>query len=124
MESMEQDKKFKFNQSNIYREDVFSDLTTGTIRQLTPVKQNGEIDKGRKLLFLGQSQIYTPQGPLPIQFPIDAETLQQAMDSFPQAMEAYVAHLVEEAEKAQRETQSRIIVPGGSAAGGSGIITP
>jgi len=120
----EEAKRVKFNQSNLYREEVFSDLTIGSIRQMTPVKPNGEIDKNRKLLFMGQSQIYTPQGPLPIQFPIDAKNLQQAMEKFPEAMEAYVTHLVEEAKEMQKREQSRLIVPGGSPASGSGIITP
>ena len=59
---------------------------------------------------------------MPIQFPIDAKNLQQAMDKFPEAMEEFVAHLVEQAKELQRQEQSRLIVPGGSAPGGSGII--
>ncbi len=124
MESEERGQKLKFNQQNLFREEVFSDLSVGSIRQMTPVKPNGEIDKGRKILFIGSSQIYTPQGPLPVQFPIDAKNLQQAMEKFPEAMEEFVAHLVEEAKEMQRQEQSRIIVPGGGAPppGGSGII--
>lgn len=109
-------KKLKFNQSNLYREDMFTDITVGSIRQLTPVKANGEPDKARKMVFAGQSQIYTPHGPVPIQFPIDAKSLQQAMEKFSDAMEEYVAHLVEEAKEMQRQEQSRIIVPGGAPA--------
>jgi len=123
MESEEKDPKIKFNQQNLYREEVFSDLTVGSIRQMTPVKPNGDVDKARKILFIGSSQIYTPQGPVPVQFPIDARNLQQAMEKFPDAMEEFMAHLVEEAKEMQRQEQSRIIVPGGTPqAGGSGII--
>jgi hypothetical protein len=121
-DSEEKGRKAKFNQQNLHREEVFTDLTVGEIRQLSPVKQNGEPDKTRPILFVGQSQIYTQQGPMPVQFPIDAKNLQQAMDKFPEAMEEFVAHLVEQAKEMQRQEQSRLIVPGGSAAGGSNII--
>jgi hypothetical protein len=124
MEANESEKKIKFNQSNLYREEVFTDLKTGSIRQMTPVKPNGDLDKTREVLFAGQSQIYTPHGAVPIQFPIDAKNLQQAMERFPEAMEAYVSHLVEEAKEMQRQEQSRIIVPGSTSSGeGGGIIT-
>jgi hypothetical protein len=118
----EKGKKTKFNQQNLHREEIFSDLTVGSIRQLSPVKQNGEPDKTRPILFVGESQIYTQQGPMPVQFPIDARNLQQAMDKFPEAMEEFVAHLVEQAKEIQRQEESRLIVPGGPAAGGSNII--
>jgi hypothetical protein len=121
-DSEENGRKTKFNQQNLHREEIFSDLTMGSIRQLSPVKQNGEPDKTRPVLFVGQSQIYTQQGPMPVQFPIDAKNLQQAMDKFPEAMEAFVAHLVEQAKEMQRQEQSRLIVPGGPPAGGSNII--
>lgn len=104
-------KKIKFNQANLYRDENFTDLQTGGIRQLTPVKANGEIDKTRKIVFYGQTQLITQHGPLPIQFSIDAKNLQAAMEKFPEAMEEYVESMVEEAKRAQREEQSRIIVP-------------
>ena len=121
-DSEETRKKAKFNQQNLHREEIFSDLTIGSIRRLSPVKANGEPDKTRPILFVGQSQIYTQQGPMPIQFPIDAINLQQAMEKFPAAMEEFVAHLVEQAKEFQRQEESRLIVPGGSAPGGSGLI--
>jgi hypothetical protein len=116
------EKKVRFNQQNLHQEEVFSDLTVGSIRRLTPVKPNGEPDKNRTVLFVGQSQIYTQQGPMPIQFPIDAKNLQLAMEKFPEAMEEFVAHLVEQAKEMQRQEQSRLIVPGGATSGGSNII--
>jgi hypothetical protein len=121
-DSEAKEKKIRFNQQNLHQEEVFSDLTIGSIRRLTPVKPNGEPDKTRPILFVGQSQIYTQQGPMPIEFPIDAKNLQLAMDKFPAAMEEFVAHLVEQAKEMQRKEQSRLIVPGGSAAGGGNII--
>ncbi|HOK06149.1 MAG TPA: hypothetical protein PK836_03370 [Syntrophales bacterium] len=96
---------------NLYREEVFTDLKVASIRQLTPVKANGEIDKGRKILFFGQTRIMTPHGALPIQFPIEARNLQQAADKFPETMNEFIARMVAEAEAMQRQEQSRIVVP-------------
>ena len=121
-EGEEKEKKVRFNQQNLYYEEVFSDLTIGSIRRLSPVKPNGEPDRARPVLFVGQSQIYTQQGPLPVQFPIDAKNLQAAMEKFPVAMEEFVAHLVEEAKEMQRQEESRLIVPSSAVPGGSNII--
>ena len=121
-DSEEKGRKAKFNQQNLHQEEVFTDLTVGSIRRLSPVKQNGEPDKTRPILFIGEARIYTQQGPMPIQFPIDAKNLQQAMGKFSETMEEFVAHLVEQAKELQRQEESRLIVPGGSAAGGSSII--
>jgi len=121
-DSEEKGRKAKFNQQNLHQEEIFSDLTVGSIRRLSPVKQNGEPDKTRPFLFIGEARIYTQQGPMSIQFPIDAKNLQQAMDKFSETMEEFVAHLVEQTKELQRQEESRLIVPGGSAAGGSGII--
>ena len=65
--------RIKINQNNLYREEVFTDMTVGSLHQMTPIKVNGEIDKQRKILFVGNTQLITQQGPLPIRFPIDAE---------------------------------------------------
>jgi hypothetical protein len=115
-------KTARFNQQNLYREEIYSDMTVGSIRQMLPVKPNGEPDKARPALYMGQAQVYTQHGPMPVQFPIDAKNLPGAMEQFPAAMEAFVARLVEEAKEMQRQEASRLIVPGGSAAGDSGLI--
>lgn len=121
-EADSKERKIQFNQQNLHHEEVFSDLTVGSIRRLTPVKPNGEPDKTRPILFVGQSQVYTEQGPMPIQFPIDAKNLQIAMEKFTAAMEAFMAQLIEQAKELQRQEQSRLIVPGKGPDGGSNII--
>lgn len=104
--------KLRINQNDLYKEEVFTDMKVAAIRQLTPVKANGEIDKGRKFLFFGQTQVYTQHGPIPIQFPIeDVKNLQQAIDKFPDEMERFMENMVKQAEEMKRQEQSRIIVP-------------
>jgi len=108
--------KVRISIQDLYREEIFTDMRVGAIRQLTPVKSNGEFDKNRKILFVGQSSLVTQHGPLPIQFPIEAKNLQQALEKFPETMELFVDHLVEQAKEMQRQEQSRIIVPGANIA--------
>lgn len=103
--------KVRLSVQDLYREEIFTDMKVGAIRQLTPVKANGEFDKNRKILYIGQSSLVTQHGPLPIQFPIEAKNLQQALERFPETMERFVEHLVEQAKEMQRQEQSRIIVP-------------
>ncbi len=110
--------KIRINQNNLYREEVFTDMTIGSLHQMTPVKVNGEVDKQRKIMFIGNTQLITKQGPLPIRFPIDARNLQQAVDKFPEAMEAFVNRMIAEAKEMQRQEESRIILPGSAAGGG------
>jgi hypothetical protein len=104
--------KVRISSQELYREETFTDMRVGAIRQLTPVKPNGEFDKNRKILFIGQTSLVTQHGPLPIQFPIDAKNLQQALEKFPETMELFVENLIEQAKEMQRQEQSRIIVPG------------
>jgi len=112
---------FKVDRSNLYREESFTDLKVGSVKCLTPVKSDGAEDKSRKKIFVGQSNVMTPQGPLPIQGVIQAKELQQAIKKFPEAMEAAMERLIEEAQKYQEQQgqesqiqkpESRIIVPG------------
>ncbi len=110
--------KIRINQNSLYREEVFTDMTIGSLHQMTPIKINGEIDKQRKIMFIGQTQLITKQGPLPIRFPIDARNLQQAVDKFPESMEAFVNRMIAEAKEIQRQEESRIILPGASSPGG------
>lgn len=112
---------FTIDRSNLYKEESFTDLKTGNIRRLIPVKPDGSEDKTRKAVFVGQTNLMTPNGPVPIQGVIRAKEIQQAVKRFPEAMEEAVARLVDEAQKMKdqqgskiikQEEESRIIVPG------------
>ncbi len=87
-------------------------MKVASIRRLTPVKSDGSEDKSRKAIFVGQTSLVTPNGPVPIQTIIDARQLQQAIKKFPEAMQNEMERLVEEMKKLKEEKESRIIVPG------------
>lgn len=117
MDDMTKLSELKVDQKNLYREEVYTDLKYATIRQLIPVLPDGQKDDRRNTLFFGQTQMMTPAGSLPLQFEIEAKTLKQAMDKFPEGVEASVAEFVEAAKEAQRQSESRIVVPGAAPAG-------
>ena len=103
--------EFKIDRSNLYSEETFSDLKTGTIKRLTPVKADGSEDKSRKTIFVGHASILTPNGPLPIQNNIPAKDLQQAIKKFPEVMQLAMDQLIEEVKKYQEQEQSQIQKP-------------
>jgi hypothetical protein len=103
---------FSMDRTNLYREENFTDLKIASIRRLTPIKPDGSADKTRKTIFVGHTNLITPNGPLPIQNMIQAKELQQAIKKFPEAMQSAMERLVEEAKKHKQKEESRIIVPG------------
>lgn len=111
--------QLKVDRQNLYREENFSDLQMATIKRLTPVTTDGSPDQTRPIMFIGLTQLMTQAGVLPVQTPIEASTLEEAMDKFPQAINNAVEKMVEEAKELQRQQASRIVVPG---AGNTGKI--
>ena len=101
----------KLDPASMYREEVFTDRRAGTIRKLTPVKLDGSEDSARAVLFSGQTQLLTPAGVLPLVFEIEAETLQEALDRFPEGVKAALEQAIDEAREMRREQASRIVVP-------------
>ena len=120
MAEEQQQTELKLDKSNLYEEKTFSDLKVGIIKRMTPVKSDGSVDKTRKSVFVGQTSLMTPGGPLPLQAVIQAKDLQQAIKKFPDAMKVAMDRLAEEAKKYQQQQEqgrvekpdSRIIVPG------------
>ena len=111
------------DQTNLYREETFTDLKVASIRRLSPIKTDGSDDAGRPVLFVGETTLMSQRGPLPINCPIEATTLAEALDAFPQAVQQAIERLMEEAREMQRQEASRIVVPGhGAPGGGAGRI--
>jgi hypothetical protein len=106
------------DRENLYREESYTDLKVGAIRRLVPVRLDGGKDPSRTEVFVGSTQLMTPEGPLPVQARLMANNFQEAVEAFPSAMAAAVREMVQElqklAEEHQRNDDSRIIVPGRS----------
>jgi len=101
----------KMDVANLYREESYTDLKTGGIRKLVPVKLDGSEDTSRDATFTGHTQLISPHGPLPLQGAIEAKTLEEAVAKFPQAMEDAMNKMIEEAQQYQREQANRIVTP-------------
>ena len=101
----------KMDMANLYREESYTDLKTGGIRKLVPVKPDGTEDTSRDAVFTGHTQLMSPHGPLPLQGAIKAKTLEEAVLNFPQAMEDAMNKMIEEAQQYQREQANRIVTP-------------
>jgi hypothetical protein len=103
--------QLKMDPANLYREEVFTDRRIGTIRVLTPVKSDGLIDASRRVLYVGEAQMLTPAGALPLAFEIEASSLVDAVEKFADAAQLAVERTVRELQELRREAASSIIVP-------------
>lgn len=103
--------------AQIYREETFTDRKVGTIRRLTPVTADGSTDASRPVLFVGQAQVMTPMGAVPISFELDAATLNVAIEKFGAAAEQAVHQTMRELQEMRREQASSLVIP--DAAGGA-----
>ncbi len=116
MPSKDETIDFTVDQTSLYREEAFTDIQVASVRRLVPVFPNGKDDTSRSPIFIGSTQLMTPQGPLPLQAKLQANNLMEAWDVFPEALEKAMVEMVKELEKMnaekKKEDDSRIIVPG------------
>ena len=107
------------DENALYQEEVFTDRRVGTIQRLTPVDADGEPVDGGTIIYVGQTQLMTRAGALPLSFEIPAESLGAAAQKFSEGANAAMEDAVQRLEEMRRETASSIIVPeGGTASGG------
>lgn len=90
------------DRNNLYREDSVTDIKVAAIRRLTPIKADGSDDDSRDPIFMGQTQLMSPSGPILLQSMLEARTLEEAMDKFPTAMQKEVDKAMAQAEKEQQ----------------------
>lgn len=109
----------------MYQEEVFTDRTAGSIRRLTPVTAAGERDDSRDVLYLGETQLMTQAGALPLNFEIPAQSLDEAVGKFGEHADAALKQTLERLEEMRREQASGLYVPGqgggGMPGGGGGM---
>ena len=96
MSSANDGRQAAMDPTQIYREDTFTDRRVGTIRRLTPVVADGAADAARPVLYVGQAQVMTPMGAVPISFELEAATLDAAIAKFGDAAEHAVQQTVRE----------------------------
>ena len=117
----------KVDPKQLYLEEIFTDRRVGTIRRLTPVNKDGARDSARAVIYVGETQVLTPAGALPIAFEIGAGSLEEAAEKFGQLAKEAIDRTVKELQELRRQAASQIVVPQGplppmGGAGGGGKI--
>lgn len=111
----------KMDPTALYLEEVFTDRRVGTIRRLTPVDGQGKADATRPVSYIGETQVMTSVGALPISFEIEAKDIAEAANKFgPEAKEA-IERTVRDLQEMRRQQASSIVVPQGGMGGLGGL---
>lgn len=116
------------NPKDLWLEEIFTDRRVGTIRRMTPVKGDGTPDSGREVIYIGETQVLSQIGTLPITFQLEAKTLDEAAKAFGPAAKTAIERAVKELQELRRQAASSIVIPqgglppGGMPGGGGGKI--
>ena len=105
--------ELRMDTSSLYREEVVTDRRVGSIRMLTPLKPDGSTDPTRPVAYVGEAQLLTPAGVLPLVFEIDATSLADAIEKFAAGAAGALERTRREIEQLRREAASQIVVPTG-----------
>ena len=112
MTDSNQPPEIRLDSGHLYREETYTDRRMGTLRKLLPVHADGSDDPGRPVVWEGSTSLLTPAGTLPLSFEIEAETISEALDRFPEAAREALDRTMEELRELRREQASSIVVPG------------
>ena len=104
----------------LYREEIVTDRKVGTIRMMTPIKSDGSPDKSREVIYIGEAQLMTSVGTLPINFEIEGKTLDVAVANFAEAAKEAVERTMKDLQELRRQAASSIVVPQGGMGGMGG----
>jgi hypothetical protein len=110
--------------TSLYREEVYTDRGAATLRVLVPVTAGGAPDPARATIYMGEAQILTNMGPIPINFEIDAANLADAVAGYGDAAKAGVENAMRELQEMRRQASSQLVIPQGGVPnlGGGGKI--
>jgi hypothetical protein len=113
----------RMDPTSLYREEIITDRKVGTLRVMTPLKSDGSTDAARPMIYMGEAQIMTNAGPLPISFEVEAANLAEAVDNFGDAAKEAIERTVRDLQELRRQAASSIVVPQGGmgALGGGGL---
>jgi hypothetical protein len=114
------DADIAMDSANLYREETFTDRRVGTLQVLTPITKAGAPDAARPVLYVGQTQVLTPAGALPLSFEVQAKSLEDAVAQFGEHAKRALERTMRRLEELRREQASSIIVPGGAPPGPAG----
>ena len=111
----------RMDSATLYREEIITDRKVGTIRMLTPVKRDGSTDASRAVIYIGEAQLMTSVGTLPINFELEAQNLEEAVAQFAGAAKEAVERTMKDLQERRRQAASSIVVPQGGMGGLGGV---
>jgi hypothetical protein len=114
----------KMDAAALYKEEIVTDRKVGTIRMLTPIRKDGATDASRAVIYIGEAQLMTNVGTLPINFELEAQTLDEAVDKFADAAKEAVERTMKDLQEMRRQAASQIVVPQGGMGGLGGMGGP
>lgn len=114
----------KMDATSLYREEIITDRKVGTIRVLTPVRKDGSTDASRPVVYIGEAQLMTNVGTLPINFELEVQTLDEAVAKFSDAAKEAVERTMKDLQELRRQAASSIVVPQGGMGGLGGMGGP
>ncbi len=112
----------RMDAADLYREEIYTDRKVGTIRVMAPVKSDGTADPARKTLYVGEAQMMTSAGALPLSFEIDAVSLADAVAKYGTAAREGFERTMRDLEEMRRQAASSIVIPKAGAAGLPGVL--
>jgi hypothetical protein len=112
----------KMDATDLWREELITDRKIGTLRVMTPITPQGTTDPSRPQLFVGEAQMMTNVGALPINFEIEADSLADAVEKYGDAAREAFERTLSELQDLRRQQASSLVLPGqgggGFSAGG------
>src|SRR3989442_5490699 len=100
----------KMDATNLYREEIITDRRVGTIRLLTPISPSGAVDSKRKVLYVGETQVLTAGGMLPISLRLAPSSLRQGHVKFSPGVERAVGWMHHDIQQRPRALASSIVI--------------
>ena len=76
MATRPEEREPEMNPQDLWLEEIFTDRRVGTLRRMTPVDGNGQKDPAREVQYVGEMQVMSNMGALPISFVIEAKSLE------------------------------------------------
>ena len=80
---------------------------------MTPVTGDGARDPSREVAFVGETQVLSQIGTLPITFALEAKTVEEAAKKFGAAAKQAIERAVRELQELRRQAASSIVIPQG-----------
>lgn len=111
----------EMNPADLWLEETYTDRRVGTIRKMTPVTGTGSPDPARKVQWAGETQVMSTIGALPINFAIEAETLEEAAKKFGPLAKVAIERTVREIQDMRRQAASSLVIPQGGLPPGGGM---